>query len=344
MKVHSLTFYSIAALLAFNLSSTKESVELPISRMPASEVVEAATSATAISVVNLTIAMPEQKELDALKLKLANLEKQLDNKKAHDQKISQANKKELADLKASIKESEAKVKAEELAAGQVRDAKADSLQKELADLKLAMEDSKKKSSEELQTTQCNSKRHETELNEQIKKQLKDKEDILLEFESFKKEMKVTKETKDLPPPALPVAPVQSGNSDIIALMAQITSMFQSQMQMQMQMQTQMFSMFQQQSNYNPYSQPMLGNSLSNVFGGMGGYGIGMGMGGYNSMSQNPYAAIPMERAQIPFDSGFNFGSIPAPAPTFGGGFNFSNNLPAMSGSFDQPILARTQVI
>lgn len=331
MKAHSLTFYSVAALLAFNLSSTKESIELPISRMPAAEqVVDASTNVTAVSVVNVHVTLTEQSEkysneLKQLKIKLVSLEKELADKKQNDQQITEANQKEIADLKLSIKDSEAKLK-------------------EIADLKLAMSEAKNKAEEEIQTIQCNSKRHEAKLEEQIQKHLKDKEDILKEFESLKSEIKLSKETKAAPAPVAGT-PDQSSNSNLVALMAQITSMLQSQQQMQMQMQMQMFSMFPQ-TNYNPYAPSAMNNSLSNTLGNYGGYGIGVN--GYN-LSQNPYAAaaqspysmIPMERSQIPFNSGFGLGSNAA-TPGFSG-YDFSN-LPATSDRFSPPILAAGQMI
>jgi hypothetical protein len=224
-----------------------------------------------------------------------------------------------------------------------KDKEIDSLKNEIADLKSTIKDTKVKDNDEMQTALCLSKRHEAELEEQIKKQLLDKEDILKQFESFKAEMKSPKA------PAAPVASVmQPANDNIIALLGQITSLLQSQQQMQMQFQTQMFSMFPQQNNNNNFAQayssvPSLSNSV-----GMYGPGMGIGFGGFNNIYapaqqiQNPYSDVPMQRNQIPFSSGFSLNPS-MPALSIGGGFNFNNSAPAMSDSF-APRMSLSQTI
>jgi hypothetical protein len=188
--------------------------------------------------------------------------------------------------------------------------KVESLKKEIADLTVSIKEAKIKDSEELQNSLCLSKRHETELEEQIKKQLKDKEEILQEFELLKKEVKQAKVSPPNPASVAVQPPVQlqgqGQNSDVVNLMAQITSMLQSQQQNQFQMQIQMMNMFSQM-NYNlTPSSMMMSNSLSS---GLGGYGIGLGEG-YSSLMQNPYSTVPMSspimRAQIPMNAGFDF--------------------------------------
>jgi hypothetical protein len=153
--------------------------------------------------------------------------------------------------------------------------------------------------EEAQHTLCLSKRHEAELEEQLKKQLKDKEDILKEIDSLKAEVKQKKVV--VSEPIIEKAP----QVDIVNLMAQITSLlqFQQQNQFQLQSQLQMMNIYSPM-NYN-LTQPSMINSLSNI----NAYGIGLNPG-YNFQMQNPYATmplqIPMVRTQIPLTTGFNF--------------------------------------
>jgi hypothetical protein len=292
MKAHSLTIYSIATLMAFNFFSAKDITHSTASRMPSSEKVSK-NAPVKKKVVSA-------KELKAIKAKKAKLE---------------------SDLLAKAQETKAAKDAKEK---QDADKKMDALRSEIAELAAVIKEAKAKDNDELQTSLCLSKRHEAELEEQIKKQLQDKEDILKEFESLKAEVKSSKTSPGNPiPPAQPVVS-PAGNSDIVALMAQITSLFQAQLQNQSQMQTQMINMFSQM-NYNLTPTSMMSNSLST---GMGGYGIGMNAS-YSPYMYNPYSTaqgIPMERAQIPFDNGFNFGAAPS-APVFGGGFNFGTTLP-----------------
>jgi hypothetical protein len=292
MKAHSLTIYSIATLMAFNFFSVKNITHSTASRMPSSEKVS--------KNVPVKKKVVSAKELKAIKAKKAKLESDL-----------------LAKAKETKDAKDAKDK-------QDADKKIEALRTEIAELAAVIKEAKVKDNEELQTSLCLSKRHEAELEEQIKKQLQDKEDILKEFESLKAEVKSSKTSPGNPiPPAQPIVS-PAGNSDIVALMAQITSLFQAQLQNQSQMQTQMINMFSQM-NYNLTPTSMMSNSMTT---GMGGYGIGMNAS-YSPVMYNPYSAtqgIPMERTQIPFSNGFNFGAAPA-APVFGGGFNFGSTLP-----------------
>jgi hypothetical protein len=237
---------------------------------------------------------------------------------------------ELKDMKEKLAKLEI-----ELKSNNDKDKEIDSLKNEIADLKNKIKETKVKDSDEMQTALCLSKRHETELEGQIKKQLQDKEDILKHFESFKAEMKT---------PKAPV--VQSGNSDIVALLAQITSMLQSQQQMQMQFQTQMFSMFPQQNNNFAPAFPSVPSLSSSV--GMYGPGMGIGYGGFNNVYapaqqiQNPYSGLTLQRTQIPFSNGFSLNPS-MPALSIGGGFNFNNSAPTMSDSFT-PRISISQTI
>jgi hypothetical protein len=157
--------------------------------------------------------------------------------------------------------------------------------------------------EEVQHSLCLSKRHEAELEEQLKKQLKDKEDILKEIDSLKTEVKQKKVVVAEPAPTpVPVAE-KAPQVDIVSLMAQLTSLLQIQQQNQFQLQSQMMNIYSSM-NYN-LTPPSMINSLSNI----SAYGIGMNPG-YNFQIQNPYATmplqIPMVRSQIPLTTGFNF--------------------------------------
>ena len=344
MKAQSIAFYSVAAALTFSYLASKPEHTTLASRKPASS-----------NIVNVQVTVKNEqptktivvnnKEVKALKSKLSQLEIKLkaqtsthENeiaelkealKQAKDPKEVNALKKEIADISELLKNSKSSDEIE-------------LLKNEIAELKKEIKEKSSIENDELQNSLCLSQRHEAELEKQVKKQLEDKEDILKQFEAFKTEMKMSK--APVAPTVVPAA--APANFDIVALMGQITSLLQSQQQMQMQFQTQMFSMFPQ-TQYGP-SMPSFSHSypqsLSNLGGGMYGPGMGMGMGypgmeigGYNSMIQNPYSQIPMERTQIPFDSGFNFSPTPT-AMTIGGGFNFSNNLPSIADSFTPPMM------
>ena len=78
--------------------------------------------------------------------------------------------------------------------------------------------------DDLKNSLCISKRNEAKLEEQLKRQLKDKEEVLKEVESLKKEIKEAK----APSTAQLSAPAQAPSLDIVGLMAQITSLLQTQ--------------------------------------------------------------------------------------------------------------------
>ena len=225
-----------------------------------------------------------------------------------------------------------------------------------------------------ETVTCKSEAKGEKLEADLKKLLSDKEEVLKRVEGLQKEndklkLKLTSnsETKveDKKPEETKVAEVKaedkksetkqsvsqdkkSDNSELVALMAQMTSMFTAQMQSQMQMQLQMMNMFSQMQsnampqmnpyapsvytgnyfNNNPYAYPTIGSTL-------GAYSAGVGIPAQSSpwsSSINPYTVLPaMTRQQIstPADFGFSFNQ----SPTLIRGFDF-NQVPAAT---QQPI-------
>lgn len=163
---------------------------------------------------------------------------------------------------------------------------------------------------------CKAESKGEKLEADVKKSLEDKEAVLKQVEGIKKD----EEKKP------------SDNSDLIALMSQITTMFSTQMQSQMQMQIQMMNMLSQMQNnmmpqMSPYamdfSQGFNSPYSQNDSIGLGSLGVGIpAYGSQWSGYQSPYSIMPnMNRqpAQAPSDFGFSFNSQ---APTFSG-FDFS---------------------
>ncbi len=193
MKAHSLTIYSLAAVLAFSYFSSKTPVQSKAVRAPS-------------SIIEFHVKINDTKK---------------DQVKPQPKKKVAVNNKEVKALKAKMAKLEA-----ELAEKNKKDSEVAVLKKEIADLSLAIKESKEakaKENSELQTSLCLAKRSESQLEEKLKLQLKDKEDILKEFEALKAEIKAPK--KEVVAEVAPApAPVQNPNADIVALMAQMTSM------------------------------------------------------------------------------------------------------------------------
>jgi hypothetical protein len=114
------------------------------------------------------------------------------------------------------------------------------------------------------------------------------------------------------------------NSDLIALLSQMTNMMSMQMQMQMLQQNMLISLLSQQFNLNfnnnsfadmngQFSSPKLTlEDNLNILG----KNVGIGS---NQNYQNPYSMLPsIERVQIPMQSNFSFNQMFAPV-----GFDFS---------------------
>ena len=178
---------------------------------------------------------------------------------------------------------------------------------------------------------CKSELKGEKLASDVKKLIEDKEEVL-------KVIELPKAKKEESKKATETAEVKSDNSEVLALMTQMTSLFTTQMQMQMQMQTQMMNMIlQMQSNImpqaNPYAQQFY--PTNNMYGGYSSFndnfnlrgnevGIGSAQPSQWSHNSNPYSAIPaMDRNQSypPSEYGFSFDRAPA-AQT---GFDFNQS-------------------
>ena len=174
---------------------------------------------------------------------------------------------------------------------------------------------------------CKSELKGEKLEADVKKLLNDKEEIIKKVAPIKAE---TTENK-------------SDNSELIALMSQMTTMISNQMQMQMQMQSQMFSMLSQMqtnSGQVPYANNYLDNnpnrySVLNDNIDFLGSRMNLGLGIQNqsqvwSNYSNPYNQMPnMIRQQLPSPE---FGGPTSPLAPMQRGFNFSQG--PMQRGFD----------
>lgn len=161
-----------------------------------------------------------------------------------------------------------------------------------------VEETKEEKKEETkpEKTICKSELKGEKLEADVKKSLSDKEEVISKLEA-KTESKV--ESKD--------EVKKSDNSEILALMSQMTTMFTLQMQMQMQMMN-MFSLMQ--FNQQPMAYPTLSDSLNF-------YGMGVGIPAQTSPwsnYSNPYSIMP-SISQQPEQSTFGYGY----------GFDFNQN-------------------
>jgi hypothetical protein len=101
---------------------------------------------------------------------------------------------------------------------------------------------------------CLSKNENAKVEEDVKKQLKDKEDVLKEIAALKSENEELKKKSEKPK-----AEIKANNEDVVSLLSQITNLLMSQQQAQLQLQNQMFSMMSMMPmnsnsmNMNPYA-------------------------------------------------------------------------------------------
>ncbi len=187
---------------------------------------------------------------------------------------------------------------------------------------------------------CKSESKGEKLEADVKKNLEDKEAVLKQIEGLKKE---NDGLKSEIASSKPVEKKSSENSELIALMSQMTTMFTAQMQAQMQAQAQMLSMltqiqgtmFPQVSPYaSDFSQGLAypgypgGNGGFNNIGiGWGGMGVGIPANSQWSAYSNPYAMPEMNRQPAQTQSDF--------------GFTFNNREPLRGFDFTQPAVDQT---
>lgn len=240
----------------------------------------------------------------------------------------------------------------------------------------------------VQVVVCKSESKGEKLEADMKKLLEDKEAVLKQVDGLKKEnddlkLKLTSSVPEVKKDEVKMdevkkqeiakaddaAPVEdkkpiakkqqsldkksSDNSDIIALMSQMTTMFSTQMQSQMQIQIQMMNMLSQmQSNMMPQMSPYavdfsqgfkspysLNDSVD-----LGGWGVGIpSYGSQWSGYQSPFSMMPnltRQPASQASDFGFSFGSQQAPMMR---GFDF-NQTPAASQQPHLPELQKQQLL
>lgn len=377
MKANKMLFVTALSLITFQAMSPTEFLAFSksnVGRMPAAEA-KKAPAKKPVAKKPVT-----SKEMKALQDKLALLEKDLKNKEV----LLDQKSKEIDQLK-SVKTEEKIDALTKLITEQKSDIdklKLDIKNSEIKDVKIH-----NNNNTSVEVVICKTESKGEKLEAEMKKLLEDKEAVLKEVDGLKKEngelkikLTTTPEAKpevvaDVKPEVKPEAkpevksedkkePVlkKSENSELIALMAQMTSMFSAQMQTQMQMQVQMMNMLSQmQSNmmpeispyaYNPsqnfrsqnYGYPFAGSygsygnySLSDSIG-LGGYGIGLQAPSSPwSDYQNPYSSLPsLNRHSIPQSFDFGFG---ANQPQRFQGFDF-NQAPATT---EQPSLQRQQM-
>lgn len=184
---------------------------------------------------------------------------------------------------------------------------------------------------------CKSESKGEKLEAELKKLLEDKELVLKQVDGLKKENEDLKGKIS----SVEAKPVKVDNTDLVALMSQMTSMFTAQMQSQMQLQTQMMNILSQmQFNSAPqytwdlsqaYNRPF---AIQENFGmGLGGYGVGIpAYASYPNFGGNinPYSQLPQMSRQPAqqSDFGFSFGQIPQANHMQGFDFNLSPAQPA----------------
>jgi myosin heavy subunit len=372
MKANKLFFYTVASLLTVQSMSPDfiNNVQPSHGRMPAS----AATTAKK-KVVKKAVT---SKEMKALQDKLAQLEVDLHKK----EDLLDQKSKEIELLKNN--KTEEKIDAlTKLIVEQKTDVdklKNDIKNSEVKDVKIVNQNKTA-----IEVVVCKSESKGEKLEADIKKLLDDKEEVLKRVDGLKKEndelklkltaapevkkqeiaktevkaeVKVEKE-ESIAEDKAPVAKKSQAldkkleNSELMALMSQMTTMFTTQMQSQMQMQVQMMNMLSQmQTNMmpqtNPYSPSLYSNNFMNNYAhgypslndSIGSYGLGMGLGISAQSSpwsdySNPYSMAPsIKRQQLsaPADFGFSFNQAPYAIR----GFDF-NQAPAASQKSQQAL-------
>lgn len=322
MKANKILFATVLSLITFQAMSPNEILS---SRAPASALVSEAASSSAsaaiqnseIKIINNIIVASDNndkkfvtpEEMKALQDKLALLEKSVKNKEALlAQKALQAEDKIQALTKTIAEQkSEIGVLKDDIKNSEIRDVEAQN-----------------KNNAAIEAILCKAESKGEKLEADIKKLLEDQQAVVKEVEGLKKEnqdlkSKVAEKKEE---------PKKSENSELVALMAQMTTMFTTQMQSQMQMQVQMMSMLSQmQNNFMPQVSPYAFNpsQFSNIqsfgypqagqFGGFGNVGISAAATPWSDY-QNPYSMMPsLNRQYLPqaTDFGFDF-SQPMVAP------------------------------
>lgn len=317
MKANKILFATVLSLITFKAMSPNE---LLSSRSPASVLATAAESTanlnSEVKVINNIIIASDSgekkyvslEEMKILQDKLVLLEKSVKSKEAL---LSQKNL-QTADKMQALTTIIAQQKSE------IDLIKTDIKNSEIRDI-----EAQKKNSLDIEAALCKAELKGEKLEADIKKLLEDQQAVLKEVNGLKKENEELKskivEKKE--------ESKKSDNSELVALMAQMTTMFSAQMQSQMQMQVQMMSMLSQmQNNFMPQVSPYAFNpsQFSNIqnfgypqAGEFGGFGVGISAQSSPwSSYQNPYSMMPsLNRQYLPqtTDFGFDF-SQPMVAP------------------------------
>ncbi|MBC7537771.1 MAG: hypothetical protein H7281_03060 [Bacteriovorax sp.] len=350
MKANKLIFCTVASLLSIQSMSPDLIINLQQSagRMPAS----AATPAKKV-VVKKAVTSKEMKDL---KDKLAQLEVDLKNKEILlDQKAKEI---ELLKNNKTEEKIDALTKLIVEQKADVDKLKNDIKNSEVKDVKILNQNKVA-----VEVVVCKSESKGEKLEADIKKLLDDKEEVLKRVDGLKKEndelklkltvaaepkaevkkqeiakvdVKVDKDTEKeedkAPVKKSQALEAKSQNSELMALMSQMTTMFSAQMQNQMQMQVQMMNMLSQmQTNMMPqmnqYSPSIFSNS-GRYFGLSDNIDLLGSEVGIHSQSSpwsdysNPYSIMPsMNRQQISHTSDFGFSFNQTPELIRGYDFN-----------------------
>lgn len=121
---------------------------------------------------------------------------------------------------------------------------------EIAALEVQIKNAEDKNKNELALALCQAQLHSSKLEEEMKKLLKDKEDILKEIKSLKDKKDESAQVASEEKITTRFIKKDEVNDTTINLLTQLTNLLISQQQSQNQMQLQMYSLLQNQSAYN----------------------------------------------------------------------------------------------
>lgn len=301
-----LSLISIQSMSPADLATKQHS---SVRRMPA-DASASAIQSTEIKIINNIVVAKEpvakkavtEKQLKALQSRLTGLEKSLVSKEV----LLEQNSQEIKILKNENK-IEPLLKLINQQKSEIESLKTD-IKNSVRDI-----ENQKKNNEVIESSICKSELKGEKLEADVKKLLEDKEAVLKEVDGLKKDQALEKKPSE--------------NSELIALMSQLTTMFSAQMQSQMQMQIQMLTMFSQMKNsfmpeaspyaFNPSPFSNIQNFGSPQAGQYGGFGVGIQASPWTAY-QNPYSIMPnLDRQQLPqsgnssFGFGFDFNQTPA---------------------------------
>ncbi|MDD4972880.1 MAG: hypothetical protein PHY93_00935 [Bacteriovorax sp.] len=349
MKVNKLFFYTVASLLTVQSMSPDFIINVLPShgRMPAAETTPVKKSVAKKKVAKKAVT---SKEMESLQNKLAQLE--VDLQKKEDLLDQKAKEIELLKNNKTEEKIDALTKLIVEQKADVDKLKNDIKNSEIKDIKIVNQNKTA-----IEVVVCKSESKGEKLEADIKKLLDDKEEVLKRVDGLKKEndelklkLTVTPELKKQEIVKADVkadteenaaedkAPVvkksqaldkKSENSELMALMSQMTTMFSTQMQSQMQMQIQMMNTLSQMQTSmmpqtNPYSPSLYSNNFMNNYShgypslsdSIGSYELGLGIPAQSSPwsdYSNPYSIAPsLKRQQLssPTDFGFSFNQTP----------------------------------